>query len=335
MDNLKSRIPKPIYGIAKSVYSTYRIKKFYNYDFKRFKSGYVSQYKNASEEQLESYLTFFSHSIEKGLSHGNFRPNFGRRALTSLAEVMQVYNEKKYSFNNERYQVALSALKNYQETHEKKGFHKTILNDIFSDDILIQVNKSNLDLSGVIKIRREEKFNNKEKNFFELSNERHSVREYSDEEVDSKLIKNVVELSLKTPSVCNRQASRVYAVTNPQKIEEILNIQKGFNGYKLPPVLFLVTATNNMLVSPLERNEAFIDGGLFSMTLLYFLEYNGLAACALNAMLSNKDEDQVKSILNIPEAEVLIMFIAAGHFKDEATSPRSCRDSVDKILKEI
>ncbi|EMF0107590.1 nitroreductase family protein [Enterococcus hirae] len=335
MDRLKKRIPKPIYGFAKNIYSSYKIKKFYNYDLKRFKSGYIAQYKNASEEQLEAYLTFFSHSIEKGLSHTDFRANFGRRALTSLAEVMFVYNEKNYNKSNERYLVALSVLKNYLAVHEKKGFQTTIANELFTDDFLGEVRNADIKLSGTIKVVKEDKIDNQKKNFFELSNGRHSVREFSDKKVDTTLIRNAVEISSKTPSVCNRQASRVYAISDEKKIAEVLKVQKGFNGYKLPPVLMLVTATNNMLVSPLERNEAFIDGGLFSMSLLYSLEYHGLAACALNAMLSSDDENRIKDILNVPDAEVLIMFIATGYFKEEVNSPRSYRDSVEKILKEI
>lgn len=63
--SIKKRIPKPIYGFAKNIYSSYKIKKFYNYDLKRFKSGYIAQYKNASEEQLEAYLTFLAILLKK------------------------------------------------------------------------------------------------------------------------------------------------------------------------------------------------------------------------------------------------------------------------------
>ena len=60
-----------------------------------------------------------------------------------------------------------------------------------------------------------------------------------------------------------------------------LKIQGGFLGYAMPPVLLLVTSDIRAFMNNGERNEPFVDGGLFSMSLLYALEAYGLAACPL------------------------------------------------------
>lgn len=65
-------------------------------------------------------------------------------------------------------------------------------------------------------------------------------------------------------SVCNRQPVRVYAITNKSIIEKALKLQGGFNGYKVPPALFLITADNEAFLSISEHNEGFVDGGPFS-----------------------------------------------------------------------
>lgn len=334
-NKLKEIIPKPLLKPMKQIYSKYKIFGLYKYDMKRFNYGYVTDYNKASLDQLDAYLMFYTHSIEKGLSHNNFRANFGKRALSSLSEVLTTYISKGFSKENIRYKTALSALKNYIISHQRIGIEHTIILDIFDKEILNDIETSDIELSGFVELNSKDKLDNDKKNFEELFLNRVSVREYSNAKVDLNLIREAVQISTKSPSVCNRQASRVYMMKTKELIEDVLGIQKGFSGYKLPPVLLLVTATNNMLVSPIERNEAFIDGGIFAMSLLCSLEYKGLAACALNAMLSNSDETKIKEIVGVPKEEALIMFIALGNFKNSVKTPKSLRDPLNKILKEV
>lgn len=54
------------------------------------------------------------------------------------------------------------------------------------------------------------KADNLSKRFVQLTQNRYSVREYSDKPVSQELLDKVYEVSMKTPSVCNRQATRIY-----------------------------------------------------------------------------------------------------------------------------
>ena len=132
--------------------------------------------------------------------------------------------------------------------------------------------------------------------------------------------------------VCNRQPVRVYAITNKSIIEKALKLQGGFNGYKVPPALFLITADNEAFLSISEHNEGFVDGGLFSMALLMAMEANKIAACPLNTMFSKQIDQQTRNIIGVPENEFLIMYIAAGHFPDETHTCISKRYPVQDIL---
>lgn len=149
-------------------------------------------------------------------------------------------------------------------------------------------------------------------------------------------IESALSISMKTPTVCNRQPNRVYVVKNKKVMEKVLEIQGGYKGYKLPAILILVSTDNRAFVSINERNEGFIDGGLFSMSLLYALEYEGLGACALNAMMNHDKEQEIKRILNVSEFENLIMFIAVGQIPDKGVKcPKSQRDTYQKIMRVI
>lgn len=161
--------------------------------------------------------------------------------------------------------------------------------------------------------------------FKELMSKRYSAREYAEGAVDMKRIEDSIETSMKTPSVCNRQPTRVFVITDKEKIKETMAIQGGFNGYKIPPVLLAVTSDLSSFVSIEEVNEPYVDGGLFSMSLMLSLQSNNLAVCPLNAMMTNKKKEQIRKIDGIPASHDLIMFLAVGNRKEINVHPKSYR----------
>ncbi len=101
----------------------------------------------------------------------------------------------------------------------------------------------------------------------------------------------------------------------------------------MPEVLLTITVSNNTYLSPVERNQAFVDGGLFSMSVLYGLEHEGLAAVPLNAMMYYSDQKAVRELLDIDDSEMITMFIAVGAFMDESVVPISDRKPADTFVK--
>ena len=335
-NKIKKFLPKPLVEMIRKNKMKYNLRKLYRHDFLRFKKSFSSDESSANFDQLRARLMFYAHSIEKGLSHENFRAKFGQKALRDLSRYMNIYSEKKYDKSDIRYQIALSALKNYTTFHAEKGIDvEEILSDIFSEEILFDLNQALIGIAGFLSVSELSKSTNKEKSFEELSRERVSVRSFSKEKIDFSKIEKAIEISMKSPSVCNRQPSRVIVIKNKDIISQVLKIQGGFSGYDIPPVLLLVTANNTSFVSIYERNEGFIDGGLFSMSLLYALEFESVAACALNAMLSIEQENDIREILSISREETLIMFIAVGNFDVNSKVPVSYRDSYVSIMRVI
>ncbi|MGH2182869.1 nitroreductase family protein, partial [Enterococcus faecalis] len=128
------------------------------------------------------------------------------------------------------------------------------------------------------------RLNRKEVDFKYLALNRYSIRDYDSSDVDLGMLNEAIEIALKSPSVCNRQSARVYVINDKKEIKELLNIQGGFNGYELPPCLILVTCDIQDFIDISERNQPYIDGGIFAMSLIYALEYQGFATCTLNTM---------------------------------------------------
>ncbi|EGO6036430.1 nitroreductase family protein [Enterococcus faecalis] len=335
MTNLKKVLPTRVIKALKKIKSREQLKKLYKKDYRLFLNSFTVDLKDSSLEQLESSMMFYAHALEKGISHTNFRKEFGLSHLMKLSTCLEIYHLREYDRNKEKYLITLAAIQQYKSAHEERGYDTSFMSKYFNKSVARNIDFADGSFAGITSVYNLEKSNNQEKNLKELVKGRVSVREFCKSPVSRDKIKNAIVIALKTPSACNRQPSRVYLIDNQCKMESVLDLQGGFNGFALPPVLLLVTASTRSFLQPIERNEGFIDGGLFSMSLLYGLEYEGLGACALNAMLSVERENKIREILAIPEDEVFIMFIAVGNFKVKTNVPKSKRVSLDSIFREI
>ncbi len=302
-----------------------------NSDFKRFMKYYSDQSEKMNKSQIETRLNFYSHSLEKGLSHDEIRYGFGKTALEQLARSMSIYNNKSLNKNDISYKNALSVLREYIRIHKAEKFDISYLDKMFSKNIIHDIGMCNSEIGGSTTVLIDSKYKNNEKNFKDLFLGRSSVRTYSEDEVNIDKIKNAIELSMKSPSVCNRQSSRVYVISDKKYIENTLKLQGGMGGYPTPPILLAVTSSISGFVNITERNQPYIDGGLFSMALLLSIENEGLAACPLNAMFNIKTESKIRSIINIKPDENIIMLIAVGNFKEVNNIAKSFRYSGDSI----
>lgn len=162
---------------------------------------------------------------------------------------------------------------------------------------------------------------------------RHSVRNFDRDRVpsDDELMQ-AVELARNTPSVCNRQAFRVHWYRERPQIDAILRIQNGATGFEhVVPAVGVVTARRGMFVGPDERNQRWIDGGLFAMTLVWAFHALGLATCMLNWALPGVSSAKLREIADIPRGEDIVVLIAVGHPSDGARVARSGKRRTDDL----
>lgn len=252
--------------------------------------------------------------------------------MSKLAKTMHEYNRNGFSKTAKAYQNALAVILEYVELHSGKKSDVSYLEKIFQD-IMSEVKTSKSQLGGTSEVRHKEKVKNKHKNFKDLFSQRYSVREYDNSIVEIERVENSIELSMKAPSICNRQTSRVQIITDKTLIRQVLQIQAGMNGYDTPPMLLAVLTDTRHYVAIAERNQPYIDGGLFGMSLLLALEYEGLAACPLNAMFNRVQDKKMRALLSTKDYENYIMFISVGNFKDMVKVPRSFRYSGKEITQ--
>lgn len=163
---------------------------------------------------------------------------------------------------------------------------------------------------------------------------RSSVRNYSIEQVEPSLVRRVIELALTTPSVCNRQPWRIRHYTSRQKIDCALSYQNGNAGFtESVNNLFLISVDRACFNRPMERNQGFIDGGMFSMSIVTALHASGLASCCLNWSVDWWTDLKFKRAMRVPASELIIMMIAFGYSADRTRVALSPRRQLDDILE--
>lgn len=293
------------------------------------KNTFENPYNN-SKINYRGKLTLYYHAIEKGLSHETPRLGFGKYAIEKLFETMDDYLIKGHNRFDYRLLSSFSVIKEYIELHNKYNYDVT--NVKLRYDSMIKkynINEESFCDKGGSKIV--EKINNFI-NFEEFVKSRHSIRNFSLEEININSIEKAVEIASFTPSACNRQPWRVLIIRN-DLIQKVLSIQNGLNSYgdNLHNLL-LVTCSVSYYGNANERNAPYIDGGLFAMSLIYSLHSLNIATCALNSTMSLKNEYAMRKILEIPKDEVMIMFIALGKQPPKIKIPYSIRDDSKNIF---
>lgn len=281
--------------------------------------------------KIESQIILIYHGLEKGFLHSNFRYRF---AESNIKELIELLKKEKVIENNKKSQIASAYLSicKYYERHETNNID---ISDYFSKkDYEFFKRLTILDMGIIKDNERNLYFENTSENFLMFSNSRSSVRSYTGEKVPLDVIEKVVELAKNAPSVCNRQPTKVYYVENKEKVNQVLKIQGGLTGYTDEiSQLLIVVSDRNYFYSVGERNQLYIDGGIFLMNLLYALHYYKIGACPAH-WGHNKDKDQqIMREISLSESEKVICIIPIGVPKDNFKTTLSLRREIYEILK--
>lgn len=259
-------------------------------------------------DRHEARLTMDYHRIEKSLTLPEPRRPFGlgvRDRMTNLLDRRPVESQNRpYVAHAER---ALTGLDYWN--------HRGMVDD---------------DVSPIFEPPRAQIDAEQAQMFFAS---RHSVRNFdTDRTPAASDLVQVVELARNTPSVCNRQGFRVHFFRERKDIEAILRIQNGAVGFaESVPVLAVVTARRAMFVGPDERNQRWVDGGLFAMTLVWAAHALGLSTCMLNWALPSASSARLRKLTNIADGEDIVVLIAIGHAAQGARVARSEKRTVDDL----
>lgn len=282
-------------------------------------------------------MFFHAHAIEKGLTHSNFRPGFGKISVPGLARELNAWISRGQDAQDTIVQSSAAVMKAYFSRNDELNTDVSHFRELFSPESQQVINNGQLEEGGVVPAvnRREEPVETPDdhRSFMEVMYGRRSIREFTDKPVDNSAIESAVQIAMQSPSVCSRQGVRVHQFDDTETIRRLVDAQGGFFGFKAPPKLLLVTADQDAFLFAAERNQPFVDGGLFMMSLLLGLTQMELGSCLLNTAMGVDKEQKIRRIVDIPDNEVFIAFVAVGNFDQEVLVPRSKRVQTGDVLK--
>lgn len=302
----------------------------YFYDISRYAKHSSTVYHPHTASQLEARIYAHYHVIEKGMSLPEPRLGYGMDIINELINLLNNYKRLGHSYSSHAPSCAISTLLHYVQYHEEKG-HPV-------DKLRQRVTELGFDpptsTGGAHTLSKEDILNESHKDFESLVSSRYSIRNFSGEKVSDEDVRQAITLAQKSPSVCNRQSSRVYIVSNLSQKNALLRLQTGNRGFgEFADKILIVTTDLSCFHGSQERNQCFIDGGLFAMSLLYAIHNRGIGACCLNWSASRSQDYSLRELKIIEASENVIMLIAVGHLPKNVTVARSMRRPLDEIIR--
>jgi nitroreductase len=278
------------------------------YDIERYikYGGWKGNMLDIEQREYNSVMAY--HGLEKSLSYKKRNPNSGwSNAYRVLGFLKIAYKTQNIGYHDKASKQTLEKFINLPENinDERSIEIKSKLKDFnfISDKIHGTMDYSIEDYKkGILK--------NPESFFFS----RFSLREFKDKIVSEEEIKRAIKLSMKTPSVCNRQPWHIYHTSCKTVISKALEFQHGNKPFgKFIPNLMIVTIDLKAFFGGNEHYQHWIDGGIISMSLMYALHSLGIASCALNWSQSRKDDKSFRDIIDIKSNQTIIMMLAVGY----------------------
>lgn len=323
-NKIKNLLPKKLMYL----YYLHTAKRASNYDLRRRVHDKV--YNDTHIEKVKRDLALAYHIVEKGLTMPEARLGFGKEVVLSLMASIQKYQNLKLPIQDIEFVQSVSVLKEYLEFHCEKNFK---LDDELNKKLVALADQfKNIEGLPQIKTGRDDYFRDKNKAFDHFCRSRYSVRNYTNQEIPLPLLYDCIDLAQRSPSFCNRQPTRVHIVKSKEQMKAILNIQNGNRGFgHLAETLLLISSVVSTTKDIHERFENHLNGGLFSMTLLNALHFNKIGACPLNWSVSDDKDIKLRELIEIPENEVVLMFISCGYLPDEFSIASSPRKSAKEI----
>lgn len=278
-------------------------------------------------ECIATNIRLLSHALEKGMSLPNCRKGFGKQKILELIDLCAKYESIEKHQDIEAVNLAYTVIKAYMSMQASL--------DVDLSFIPIEVRNRALkatDDAGYIKMNCKVS----PELFIQVAEHRHSLRYFSDKPLKVEDIYRAVSLAQTAPSACNRQPIRVYAVTNMDKIAEIMQLHGGIRSFGKPTCIFIITSDLVLYHGEYERNTAYVDGGIFTMNLLYALDSVNIASCP--AIWGNIpcDDQKLSNIAGISPSHRIINLIVAGYYPDgEYKVAASTKRNTNTILRII
>ena len=325
-----ARIAPASFGTLSRLQSFVTLVRNFVYDFRRYRaSSFIDGPRE--RQNLEAHIRLLSHMLEYGLSLSDPRAGFGIDKVRLLAAEVSRYIESygpDAATNN-----GLGVLMAYVAYNAANGADvreaQKLLDDLLELNTMSSPCAAGSEAVSAHAIRAAAACD-----FMGFMRARHSIRQYDrSRPVEPEKIERAVMAAMQSPSSCNRQTTKILAFTDRGSIQRVLSHHQGNRGFgdQLGGV-FVVTVDLRNWNTIGERNQGWVDGGMFAMTLALGLHAEGLGACMLNWSATMEEDRAMRSLLGLGQSHVIITLIGFGHMVESFSVPVSRRRPIEQVL---
>ena len=324
---------KMIKDYKKILAMNWAIRKAYKDDCKEFLKWQYNNPNLKTKDAYEAKILRQAHVLEKGMSLKKPKNGFGVKKALELLEYIADYKESGYLIEESQSVInSLGVLSAYVAFHKKRGFLPVEVETKLKEySEYIPKNKEEF---GVVDANYESMKQLIQGDFYNFFCSRHSIRQFSEEPVTEDEIKRAVSLAMHAPSACNRQSVKVYYYIDRETNIKLGKLIAGNTGFEEDASKYIViTSDVSSFYEAFERNQMYVDGGIFALALAEAFHYYGIANCILqNGESTEKNKEFRKVCKNIPDNEKIILFLAIGHYPSKFTYASSHRKNLQDIL---
>lgn len=285
-----------------------------------------------SKNAMEAKILRHTHVLEKGMSLSHPRSGFGVQRASELLDFIDEYVSEGYESDESSAVLnALGVLKAYIDFHRQRNFQpEEIIKRLQKWESYIPAQEE----YGIKTISYDDLKIGIHGEFPDFFNSRHAIRQFAEEPITIEEIKRAVALAMRAPSACNRQSCKVYFYTDPDINATIGNNIPGNTGFADEIKNYLVVTSDiSAFYDSFERNQVYVDGGIFVLALAESLHYYGIGSCILQNGETKERDHNIRAVCtNIPKNEKIIVFLAIGHYKKEFTYAVSHRKNIEDVL---
>ena len=276
------------------------------------------------------------HSVEKGLSIADPRKGFGYSTIQELFSLIDNYCDVTNWMDHFEIKMALDTINEYLEYHKSVNYFDDNLKDITKkyNYIRSKVPVYQGTFGGTHTLHRIRDAV-KNGNFEDILFHRHSVRDFSDKNIEKEILIEAIELANQCPSACNRQATHVY-VLEKDVFYILANWLEGVGGFENDVNKYIIITGT---ISSYRETEAFqyiVNSAIYTAYLSLCLEWCGIGSCIIQRpVIYTSSWSRIAEQLNISKDEQVVCMLGIGIPKETYNAPYSYRMPFDDFAKFI
>lgn len=314
----------------RTINNNFKIKNDYISDYKKFKKHWINS--KETNDKIGYDIMLEVHSLEKGMTSSEPR-RFGKNKvykIISLLNKCDSNDKMSYATN-----LGLNALQSYLEFYRNHNWTKSEEYNVVSEYLNNKKIYRNIKVGSYI-LQKKDFIDKSSIDYDSFLQSRHAIREFLHKEISEKDFCSAVNMTLKTPTACNRQMCKIYYIRDSAMRSRCLKYGHGLTNFDIDSVnLFIITFDYSSFCYSGDRNQGWFNSGLVGMNFVNSLHSLGIGSCFIQFGNPSDEEQELKKVLSIPDNEGVAVMIAAGYYKNKMTVTYSSRKNIDEISKII